>query len=112
MDRFDDICEAKALARTNDPQTSKDAAEKMVKSGALSRQEKEVLDNIHRFMRARAFYFEELNFTAKELYLWSGLNYHLIQRRLSGLEDKGKIDVVWERLKIKRRDDCRVWRLL
>ena len=91
---------ARALARTCDPQTSKDAALKMVKSGALNRQEQWVLRQIENSMFP--------DFTALEIA--RGIKdkyYYIIQRRLSGLNDKGKIELTGE-----RRDGCRVWRLV
>ena len=92
--------QAIALARAKDPETSKDAARKMVESGELSRQEKWTLEQIQNSMLG--------NFTAFELA--RGIKdrlYYIIQRRLSGLRDKGKIELTGD-----RRDGCQVWRLL
>ena len=114
--------QARALARTCDPDTSKDAAVKMVESGALSRQESRVYEGILRYYRDVAV---ERNFTAKELAYWNnafGLNYYTIQRRLSGLLNKKKIERIQigqERIGAtnlfkpiyKKRDGCCVWRL-
>ena len=50
---------ARRLARTCNPQTSKDAAVKMVESGALNRQQKEVYEAILAHLNNE--------FTAKEL---------------------------------------------
>lgn len=116
------------LCHKSDPETSKGAADKMVKSGALSRQEDEVwriicgiTENVQHddgYARLGA-----KDFTAKELTLFSGLDYYTIQRRLSGLCDKGKIERIQstdrgELLYYKsggpiynKRDGCCVWRL-
>lgn len=94
-------------AHTKDPQTSFDAGEKMVESGALSRQELRVYEGILRYYRDVS---DERTFTAKELAYWNiafGLNYYLIQRRLSGLRNKGKIERTGD-----KRDGCCVWRLV
>lgn len=102
--------------RDSDPITSHIAADKMVKSGALSRQEwlifKEVKDII----------WPDNNWTASELAdetLVVELDYHTIQRRLSGLHNKGKIErlnteggTYKEGDELMKRDDCAVWRLL
>jgi len=131
--RIDDACEGifakrreakvtdpKTLARTNDPQTSKDAAEKMVKSGALSWQEKMVLLAITRYWKDE--------FTTKEVAKYMSIKsvmpyykaYDICKRRFSGLERHGKIELVvregithWPSGEpvYKRRDGCRVWRL-
>lgn len=118
---MNDICgtqerQVMALAHTDGPQTSKDAAKKMVESGALSRQEKWVYEAI------RGRYRRFGDFTPKDIAKWLSWPksnamsydkaYEICRRRFSGLEDKGKIDVVWEQLKIKQRDGCRVWRLV
>jgi len=90
------------LAHRNDPQTSYDAAEKMVKSGALNRQEERVLDAIKCYVCHSCKY----NFTAKDIFASSTFSYYTIQRRLSGLHHKGKIERTGE-----KRDGCCVWRL-
>ena len=95
----------------------------MVKGGKLSRQELRVYEGILRYFRDVVS--DERTFTAKELAYWNiafGLNYFIIQRRLSGLHNKGKI----ERIKIGRKqmgatdiyksiykkwDGCCVWRI-
>ncbi len=107
------LYQPKLICHKNDHETSFAAAEKMIKSGALNKQEQEVLGAIDQFYYRRGF-----NFTAKGLSHWSGLDYHIIQRRLSGLCLKGKID----RIKIgvkpdgnpvyKKRDGCCVWRIV
>lgn len=102
------------LAHKTDPDTSRDAAEKMVESGKLSDQEYEVYLAIKK-------YYKSTNFTAKELSKKSGLNYWAIQRRLSGLKNKKKIKRVYYReytspqtfvLQLEKRDGCCVWRLI
>ena len=75
------------LSHTDDPQTSYDAADKMIKSGKLSGQESLVLAAIKDFM----YCGYRSNFTARELSDATNIDYHLIQRRKSGLEDKGRI---------------------
>jgi len=110
------------LAHTNDPQTSFVAAVKIVESGALSRQEQQVYAQIVLYEERIRFLknYKHNGATAKELANWSGLNYWVIQRRLSGLRNKDKI----ERLNSKGeiyveskgqkpmiRNGCCVWRL-
>lgn len=96
--------ELKTLFHKSDPITSKEAATKMVKSGALSRQEQEVYNEIvlyeERIKNLRP-YPQNNGVTAKELSNWSGLNYWVIQRRLSGLCNKSKI----ERIQIHTNSD-------
>ena len=121
------MIDPKTLARTNDPQTSKDAAEKMVKSGELSRQEKEVLYII-------GIWYSDSDFTTKDIARkMLGYPYHkaydICRKRFSGLRDKGKIEPISKtvmlfgkphkvkstktnKLVYRRRDGCRVWRLL
>ena len=74
------------LCHTKDPKTSYDAAEKMIDTGELQRQEKEVLEKIRKLYKHPASWF-----TAKSLSRLSGLNYFKIQRRISGLERKGHV---------------------
>lgn len=112
-----------ALARKDDPQTSKDAAEKIVKSGALNRQEKMVYEEI------QGYYRNFGDFTTKDIAKWISLPnfipydkaYDICRKRFSGLERKGKIKLVKEKKNVtdctfiyvdKRRDGCRVWRLV
>lgn len=99
--------------KKSDPCTSRIAAEKMVKSGALSRREEQVLDAIRCY---KCSTWKE-DFTAEELSNSSKINYYTIQRRLSGLHNKGKI----ERTRIgtnskgkpiyKKRDGRCIWRV-
>lgn len=104
---------ARRLARTCNPQTSKDAAEKMVKSGELNRQEKKVFEYICQLCRRYPDYMKKGFITkdvalyiteddADDYYLW----YDICRKRFSGLHDKGKIELTGD-----RRDGCRVWRL-
>lgn len=97
-DGYDDFREGKALAHTNDPETSKIAADKLVKSGALNRQEQRVL--------GYALTYLGNDFTAKELSEWSDFDYFTIQRRLSGLHNKGKIERTGG-----KRGGCMIWRI-
>jgi len=101
------------LARDKDVITSHEAAEKMIKSGNLERQERLVLITIQDVCAVLG----TREFTPKEIVrINDRFAYHTIQRRLSGLRNKGKI----ERISInnngkppwKKRDGCCVWRLL
>ena len=118
-----------ALARKENPQTSKDAAEKMVKSGALNLQEKRVYDAITRYSMCHS----AKEFTTKDVAIWMlpmpyYKAYDICRKRFSGLENKGKIEPIQRTVDIggktykvaitksskpayKRRDGCRVWRL-
>lgn len=102
------------LAHSRDPQTSFDAADKMVKSGKLRKQQKEVYEAI--------LAYPNTEFTAKELSRkqpGSGLNYWQIQRRLNELANKFLIARILNKEAMKRhkkiiykqRDGCCVWRL-
>ena len=73
-----------ALARTTDPRSSHDAAERLVSSGALSRQESDVL----------AALVAHPGRTSKSLAEVSGLDRHMVARRLSGIEAKGRAERV------------------
>ena len=93
-----------ALARKENPQTSKDAAKMMVKSGALSRQEDEVYQAIQGWHSG--------GFTTKDISLKMtkytiDKAYDICRKRFSGLSNKFKITTTSE-----RRDNCQVWRLL
>ena len=115
------MTDPKTLARTENPQTSKDAAEKMIKSGALSRQEKMIYWAIQGYCKNFG------DFTTKDIahnwVLTNRIPYHkaydICRKRFSGLRDKGKIERIWLGVSkktgkgiYKRRDGCRVWRLL
>lgn len=110
-----------ALARKNDPQTSKDAAEKMVKSGTLNRQEKMVYNAIVRYIHYNVLSVTVRGFTTKDIAVFISQfsqdmsydkAYDICRKRFSGLRDKGKIVLVFEGLDIKRRDACQVWELI
>ena len=101
----------RVICHKNDPKTSFEAAEKMVKSKKLQKQERLVYiaiqhldlgNNLKEYIRTK--------FTAKELAdifsCWDGIDYHVIQRRLSGLHRKGYIERTGE-----KRNGCAVWRL-
>jgi len=96
------------LARTCDPETSKKAAVKMVESGGLNRQERDVYEGILRFRRLIGG-----DFTTKDIaqemigrkYTYYQA-YDICRKRFSGLRDKGKIELTGE-----RRDCCQMWRL-
>ena len=105
-----------ALARKENPQTSKDAAEKMVKSGALNRQEQVVYRAIESYTSHATHNSKYKDFTTKDIARWItdysyGKAYDICRKRFSGLHLKRKIALVFEGLDIKRRDGCRVWRL-
>ena len=67
------------LFHRNDPGTSREAAEELVKSGKLNRQERDVFD-------ALLLYPGQ---TSKELARLSGLDRYIVARRLPGLRLKG-----------------------
>jgi len=106
------------LARKDSPQTSKDAAKRMVESGELSRQEQQIYDAILKSAKK--------DFTTKNIAAWMfnftsyDKAYDICRKRFSGLQMKGKIELVKVKKNItdctfiyvdKRRDGCRVWRL-
>lgn len=102
------------LCHQGDPETSREAAKKMVDSGALSAKENQVYQWILSYLDCN----DKKDFTAKELVWWLYSNkYHTIEHgigrlvlrvsRLSGLHRKGKINRTGE-----KRDGCAVWRLL
>lgn len=91
------------LSHSFDPQTSYDAADRMLKSGKLNKQEQYVLDSIHSIAGSTMLSF---NFTAKDIACWTTISYYTIQRRLSGLRNKGKIERTGE-----RRNGCCVWKI-
>lgn len=99
------------LSHTGDPETSYKAADRMIESGKLSRQERAVWKVIcdittnHQLESYACSGAED--FTAKELSNWSGIDYYTIQRRLSGLRHKGKIEHTGE-----KRNNCCVWRII
>ena len=121
------MIDPKTLSRTTDPQTSKDAAKKIVESGELSRQEKEVLYIIK-------IWHSDSDFTTKDVAVkMLGYPYHkaydICRKRFSGLENKGKIEPIQRTVNVggkiykvtitksgkpayKRRDGCRVWKVL
>lgn len=116
------LFQAYLLARTNDPQTSKDAAKKMVESGALNQQQQNVYNAILMWTKHAD------DFTTKDIASCiSWCNYYkaydICRKRFSGLANKGKIECIqintdqigaeglFEKI-YKRRDGCRVWRLV
>ena len=117
--------EARTLFHRADAETSREAAEKMIKSGTLSRQEKEVLNAIKTYLRrnplgsGQTWKMERKDFTAKEINYTQRIDYYTIQRRLSGLHCKGLIERVQSgvasvrsgKLIPEKRDGCCVWRL-
>ena len=100
------------LSHTGDPETSYIAADKMVKSGALNKQEWDIMFAIRRYKNVyacdmKSFCPEHEDFTARELSNYSGINYYTIQRRLSSLRHKGKIERTGE-----KRNGCAVWAVI
>ncbi len=102
------------LSHTNDPDTSYEAADKMIKSGKLQEQEELVLRAINDYLYPddiMEIFGEEKreDFTAKQVASRTHFNidYYTIQRRLSGLFHKSKIERTG-----KKRDGCCVWRIL
>jgi hypothetical protein len=93
--------QATKLCHRDDPETSFDAAERLIRSGELNRQEKLVCNAILDYAAG----LHGFDFTAKELAAQSNLDYYMISRRLSGLEGK-----VIERTMF-RRNHSAVWRL-
>lgn len=89
------------LSHTEDPETSYAAADKMVKSGKLSKQELQIYEAIKTCLAEWNFD----DFTAKTLKSYA--DYYTIQRRLSSLRNKGKIERTGE-----TRNHCKVWRLI
>lgn len=89
------------IAHRDDPITSYEAGDKMLRSGKLQKQENEVLELIKHFVN-----WCKPTFTAKELSNNGFYGYFIIQRRLSGLHRKGKIERTGE-----KRRGCAVWRL-
>lgn len=93
--------QAKTLARSEGPQTSKDAAVKMVVSGNLTKQQKSVLNIIIRYSK------NHKDFTPLELTDGHRTTlYFAIQRRKNELENKGCIETTGE-----VRNGMEVWRL-
>ncbi len=102
------------LSHKDDVITSYEAADKLIKSGKLSRQEQGVYNDICRYI----IDCNHKDFTPKEI---TGCDYPTIQRRLSGLRNADKI----ERLNTKgeryqenkgqelmKRNNCAVWRII
>jgi hypothetical protein len=106
------LFDPRPLAHRADPQTSYDAADKVIQSGQLNKQEQEVLEAIRE-------YGGRGGITAKELSAKSVLNYFTIQRRLSGLVGRIEfltIDGRWvfslnENNRPAIRDGCRILRV-
>ena len=96
-----DYKSAPPLAHRDDPITSYEAADKMIKSGKLSKQE----DLVLRYVKGWSKTVNSSEFTAKDL-AFCGIDYYIVQRRLSGLCQKSKIERTGE-----KRDGCCVWRL-
>jgi len=89
----DDFFDSKYFHRTTDPDTSKEAVNKT----SIKGQCEDILNAI-----------KSLNtpFTALDLADYSGIDYYIIQRRLSTLQRKGHIERTGE-----VRDKKGVWRL-
>ena len=105
------------LSHKSDPITSYIAADKMIKSGKLNEQEQKVMCeiNIH-IGKDRDFTAKELARESNNQFYGSGIDYFTIQRRLSGLCSKDKIERITSKTKAgkviyKRRDNCCVWKI-
>ena len=104
--------EVNRLCQSNNPQTSYDAAEKIVESGALNRQENEVYQAIQGW-HSGGFTTKDIAIKMTEYTI--GKAYDICRKRFSGLERKGKIETVpYEKNPhiYKRRNGCRIWRLV
>ncbi len=110
-----DYKNASPLAHRNDPITSFEAGDKMIKSGKLNRQENLVLS----YIKAWCDTVNNFKFTAKDL-AYCGIDYYVVQRRLNGLCQKSKIErlntegTAYQENKgqeLMKRDKCAVWRL-
>jgi len=96
------------LSHRDDPQTSYVAADNMIKSGALSSQEEDVLGEINIHVgKDKDFTAKELAWESQDKFYGSGISYYTIQRRLSGIHRKGLIERTGE-----KRDGCCVWCLI
>ena len=97
------------LSHRQDPPTSFEAADRMVKSGRLNRQEQEVWEALKKAMvnMSSCLSTDHCNFTAKQLSGWSGIDYFIVQRRFSGLRNKGRIERTGE-----KRNGCMVWKII
>ncbi len=80
-----------------DPETSKEAAETMIKSGKMARQCQQVYDSFKCFSPC----------TSKELSVASGLDYHMIARRMPDLVKAGKVAETGV-----KRDKSMVWEVV
>ncbi len=104
-------CDTTTLARKENPQTSKDAAVKLVRSGELNRQEQVVYGAIESYTSHATHNSKYKDFTTKDIARWItnysyGKAYDICRKRFSGLQMKGKIELTGD-----RRDGCRVFRL-
>ena len=98
------------IAKTHDPATSYAAGERMIRTGALSKQERQVYQACKDYCVVP---FHE-DFTAKDIAGMLSIGksaeyqelYFRAQRRFSGLQRKGKIKRTGQ-----RRDDCCVWEI-
>ena len=75
------------LSRKTDSDGSKAAARKMVKTGALSKQRAEVLDALEQYASWHNCMDPP---TSKELAAWSGMDRHVVGRRLPEVAKKIK----------------------
>ena len=97
---MDNLFQTQTLCHKADPETSREAAQKMIDSGKLNKQERLVFHFI------KSYLINHSDFIAKEISEWGEISYFTVQRRLSGLHRKGKIVRTGE-----KRDGCAVWRL-
>lgn len=105
------------LAHRGDPQTSVDAAKKMIKSGKLNKQQEEVSNIIQHYYNR----FGRTDYTAKELAEWTKqspiynhIDYYIIQRRLHEISHIERIQIGETpagKAIYKKRNGCCVWAL-
>ena len=121
------------LSRDTDVITSDEAAEKMIKSGALNKQEALVYQAITNYINYHKLFdsvihSDSYTFTTKEIarQMQNLSNpyhkcYDICRKRFSGLHNKGKIDRLNTKggiyqenkgQKLMKRDGCAVWRLI
>jgi hypothetical protein len=99
------------IAHRDDPRTSYAAGDRMIRNGELSRQEREVFKACKDYCVVPF----HTDFTAKDIAGMLSIgksheyneNYHKVQRRFTGLKNKGKI-VRTNQI----REDCHVWEIV
>lgn len=109
------LFEQNLLARKNDPETSKDAARKLVESGRLTKQEWLVYDVLKRHARSAGYTAKELAYLMNDKQ-YAGNKYFMISRRLSGLYRKCKAEfvttIIRGQTEVVKREGCRAWKAI